>query len=204
MEDRMVWPHERNGQFSVRSYYRYILAQIGTQFAEGSNVQTQHILWKHLWKMKVPNKVKIFAWRARKNGLPTGQQLVKKHVLSDGTCSLCLSELETLAHAVMSCNAIHKMWELYLHVVSIANNMSVMDVALQFCDRKLYDQLATFFMLMWSFWFRRNKYVHEKVTLSPKQVADNALTMLHSFDKVKPKTQIQLKNHYRWQHPPAD
>ncbi|XP_042969116.1 uncharacterized protein LOC122301805 [Carya illinoinensis] len=164
MEDRMVWPHERNGQFSVQSCYRYILAQIGTQFVEASNVQTQHILWKHLWKMKVSNKV-------------------KKHVLPDGTCSICLSELETLARAVMSCNAIHKIWELYLPTVSIANNMSVVEVALHFCDRKL------------------NKYVYDKVMLSPP---DNALTTLHSFDKVKQKTQIKLKNHYRWQHPPID
>lgn len=33
--------------------------------------------WLHLWKLKVPNKVKSFLWRAFSNSIPTMQNLLK-------------------------------------------------------------------------------------------------------------------------------
>ncbi|KAG2675590.1 hypothetical protein I3760_12G011500 [Carya illinoinensis] len=91
MDDCRVWSLERNGMFSVKSCYRVIQDSLGSPFPEASSQRRPLLLWKHLWKMKVPNKIKNFAWRACQNGLPVGSLLQQKRILADPTCKLCLS-----------------------------------------------------------------------------------------------------------------
>ncbi|XP_041028005.1 uncharacterized protein LOC121267980 [Juglans microcarpa x Juglans regia] len=92
-EDKRLWANEKNEMFSVRSCYWFIFYHMGSQSAESSTMQNLNVLWKHLWKMKVPNKVKIFAWRVCKNSLPTGANLMQKRVLTEDMYRLLFSEL---------------------------------------------------------------------------------------------------------------
>lgn len=46
VEYKRVWSHERNDMFNVKSCYRFIYAQVGSQIAETSNVQGQCVLRK--------------------------------------------------------------------------------------------------------------------------------------------------------------
>lgn len=62
--DRRIKAHERSGLFSVRSCYRFIKARLGSHSAEASTIGTHQILWKQIWKMPVPSKIKFFAWNA--------------------------------------------------------------------------------------------------------------------------------------------
>lgn len=165
-EDKRLWSYERNGMFSVKSCYQFVFDQFGSQSAEASNVQALNVLWKHLWKMKVPNKIKIFAWRACKNGVPTRENLVQKHVLTEATCRLYFSDWEDITHAIVTCNSLQGLMQDYIP--------------------------------------RRNKYTHDQLLLTPKQVAENVVSMLKSYGQVKQKTQIQLMRHYKWQPPQSE
>ncbi|EEF27893.1 conserved hypothetical protein [Ricinus communis] len=49
--------------------------------------------WKQLWKMKVPDKIKVFLWEMLANALPVGS-LLQSRLGSDGTCVRC-GALET-------------------------------------------------------------------------------------------------------------
>lgn len=54
-------------------------------------VQTENMarkLWNRIWQMMMPNRVKIFAWRASKGILPAKTLLVK-HVLHEANCEVC-------------------------------------------------------------------------------------------------------------------
>lgn len=53
---------------------------------ESSRTIMQRPLWKAVWRMKVPHKVKIFALRACKEGLPTFKNLQQKKVWLENTC----------------------------------------------------------------------------------------------------------------------
>lgn len=68
---KSVRTQEKNGKFSARSSYILIKEMFSDGSGECSNASRQHVFWKALWKMNVPNKVKVFAWRAFKKGLPT-------------------------------------------------------------------------------------------------------------------------------------
>jgi len=64
-EDVVAWHHNRNRLFTVKSAYhcqwnqRY-RARNNADAADGTSSVS---VWKDLWKMLVPSKIKIFAWR---------------------------------------------------------------------------------------------------------------------------------------------
>ena len=45
-----------------------------------------HAIWKKIWKMKVPNKIQHFIWRAAKDLLPTKLNLKARHLPGDDVC----------------------------------------------------------------------------------------------------------------------
>ena len=59
-------------------------------------------LWKLVWKLNCPNKIKHFLWRACKNILPTNFCLASRRVASDSSCNFC-GVYESLSHALWDC-----------------------------------------------------------------------------------------------------
>lgn len=57
--------------------------------ASGSDIASKSVFWRRLWKMKVPNKTKIFRWHACSEAFLTRSNLLRRKVLDDPTCSQC-------------------------------------------------------------------------------------------------------------------
>jgi len=57
-------------------------------------------VWKSIWRIQAPNKIHHFIWRVVKDSLPTKENLYKRHIPLDVTCSLCDEQQETLMHAL--------------------------------------------------------------------------------------------------------
>ncbi|CAI9782465.1 unnamed protein product [Fraxinus pennsylvanica] len=122
---------------------------IGQMHQAGSSKgPNEKMLWKHLWKMKVPHKVKVFAWKACKHGLPTSLNLAKKHILGQSLCSLCNSETEDLHHAVINCNMLRGVWNNFFPELVNNNCSQIKEKALALCETKEVTKLDTFFMLL--------------------------------------------------------
>ncbi|CAI9765177.1 unnamed protein product [Fraxinus pennsylvanica] len=151
--------------------------------------------------MKVPSKVKIFAWRACKDGLPTALNLEKKHITRQRICSLCNAETEDLNHAVIYCKMIEGFWNNFFPELVKNKCRSIKEKALVFCEKKEFSKLDVFFMLIWSFWFRRNKYVHEQIRLDPRKIADKALGLLASFNSARKTNCVQIRKYFKWSPP---
>ena len=85
VSDSMVWLHNRKGVYSVRSGY-YIARRVMRKedWTESSRGSSGLQIWKKLWKLRVPNKIKVFGWRACHEILPTFCQpcLKKNHIRS--------------------------------------------------------------------------------------------------------------------------
>ena len=62
--------------------------------------------------MELPEKIKIFMWRAVKNLLPTTKNLCKRRVLQDPICSRCKMKVESTVHAILECKPARQMWKL--------------------------------------------------------------------------------------------
>lgn len=55
VEDLIVWAHEENGFFSVKSAYH--LARIAKERVEASPSEGITSLWNNIWKLNVSNKL---------------------------------------------------------------------------------------------------------------------------------------------------
>ncbi|XP_075634549.1 uncharacterized protein LOC142606997 [Castanea sativa] len=70
--DTVVWVGEKSGEYSVKSgYYEAQKAWKELNWAESSRGAVGREVWKSLWKLRVPNKIKVFGWRACRGILPT-------------------------------------------------------------------------------------------------------------------------------------
>ncbi|KAL5803467.1 hypothetical protein ACOSQ3_031926 [Xanthoceras sorbifolium] len=77
--DSYCWNFDRNGFFSVKSAYRLALNLQGSGVALSSN--GPHFLWKFLWNLNLPSKIKILSWKACKEIIPTRALLAKRVLL---------------------------------------------------------------------------------------------------------------------------
>ncbi|GAA0163397.1 hypothetical protein LIER_39587 [Lithospermum erythrorhizon] len=90
-------------------YYPY--ANLGGRAqGSGSTARNEDGLWKHLWSIKIPPRVKNFIWRCLHNILPTKDKLLKGRLNVDGTCMLCGEDGETLFHILLPCQFSRRFW----------------------------------------------------------------------------------------------
>lgn len=75
--DAIVWQHNKKGVYLVKSG-----CHVARQIQKNENVAETSIgpvggqVWTTLWKTNVPNKIKMFSWRACQDILPTRANLV--------------------------------------------------------------------------------------------------------------------------------
>jgi hypothetical protein len=105
-EDCAAWHFNRNGLFSEKSAYhgqwkKKFRARIATN--QGSGTSNRQV-WKNLWKLQVPGKIKIFGWRTLRGFLPCKSILANRHVIPDGGCPICHNGAEDIKHLVFTCD----------------------------------------------------------------------------------------------------
>ena len=70
----------------------------------------QKELWSAIWKLKLPNKIKIFGWWACHDILPIAVNLTRRKVTSENNCPLCMRELESTVHALWGYAVVQDIW----------------------------------------------------------------------------------------------
>ena len=85
-EDKIFWPHNVDGSYSVRSGYRLLLKEDMRGSPLVSNLSLTKRIWKGIWSLKVPNRVKTLIWRAGTNSLPSKANLMKRKVVCNDFC----------------------------------------------------------------------------------------------------------------------
>ena len=90
-EDSLIWSGSKNGDFIVRSAYCVALKVLRKAYSakdggECSDKRKSAGLWKLVWQLKCPNKIKHFLWKACKNIIPTNFCLASRRVASDSSC----------------------------------------------------------------------------------------------------------------------
>ena len=105
MQDSLVWLFTKNGRYSVKSGYHVVklLKMAESSSGEASVHRASTSLWSRVWKVRVPNKVKLFSWRACQNILPTWDNLVRRRVMEDASCYFCHRATKTVLHVLSEC-----------------------------------------------------------------------------------------------------
>ena len=163
-EDSIIWMGNKRGVFSVKSAYYVALSVVEkAEESESSSGDSRTRLWKKMWQLQLPAKIRIFAWKACLDGLPTRLNLAKRGVKVGAECPLCEKAMESTNHALIYCA---KIWEVWWNwqdcpINLLAGNMCLVDLALKILDARSPLDLETFFVTAWAIWFNRNQAVHE-------------------------------------------
>jgi hypothetical protein len=210
-KDCRIWRCATNGDFSVRSAYhiKIELMELGGCGSSGHNAES--MVWKTCWKMKVPNVVKMFLWKACHNLVPTKANLAKRGVISTSTCPLCEREEETVEHILWSCPTAQDVWgesitKFQKRVCGERLFIQVFEALMGRCEMEDLELFAT---TARQIWLRRNEVIHGGSFTHPTQVASNAHMSLDEFRKanevgVESDDSLEPSQSFTWQPPPRN
>ena len=95
----------------MKSTYKVARALLKKEdWAESSSSSGSCRVWAAIWKLRIPNKIKVFGWRACHDILPTRRNLKKKRILMDDVCPLCGLSQESTIHALWECTIAQDVW----------------------------------------------------------------------------------------------
>ena len=99
-EDRAdvpIWKWSKNSVFSTKSVYDSLTKEdTGRHF-------------NHIWKAKVPYKIKIFMWLVENNVILTKDNLIRRHWVGDPICKFCTTH-ESIDHLFFQCPVAKTTW----------------------------------------------------------------------------------------------
>lgn len=64
--DTWYWNQEKLGHYSVKSDYGLLMGE-----NDRDRLDIANDIWRRMWRLTLPAKIKIFLWRALSNTLPT-------------------------------------------------------------------------------------------------------------------------------------
>ena len=159
----MTWLHHKKGLFTVKSAYKVVREVLhGGNIAESLRGCVGKRVWAALWKLRIPNKIKVFGWRACNDILPTKLNLSKQKIIEDAMCPICMRFPKLAIHALWECEAAKDVWAGSLKILQkgvsgLADFLHVMKCLLDWIE--LHD-MEEVLVQAWQIWNQRNRVVH--------------------------------------------
>jgi ribonuclease HI len=215
-EDFIAWSFSKHGMYTVRSAYhlqwRYQFGSTG-RLLTSPGVSATNPVWKTVWKLKLPSKIKIFIWRSLHGILPVKSTLVNRHIGTSGQCPICSSGPEDIAHLLFRCPKAKEVWE-SLGLANSVDDAILADRAgsaiLEHILCKEEQNFQNFdlglkevmMVTCWYLWWLRRRRTHDEETppvnrcrLSILSITSNAKS---ANSKLNPLTATWVKPMPRW------
>lgn len=138
MPDEVYWNQEPSGNFSITSAYNMI---------RGFNLQLQDNSWTIIWKLKVPNKVKILLWTMSHDKVLGNAERKRRGLTVDGNCLVCSGQEETTEHIFKTCTKATHVWNNIGGKVDTNTGGGVGSTQI-FCKRETTTSRASFLPLL--------------------------------------------------------
>ena len=78
--DKICWNENKSKTFSVKTTYQNAVKLLNPPLGEHSNARQDVRMWKMLWSLNTPPKVRNFIWRASSDILPTRVNLLRRKI----------------------------------------------------------------------------------------------------------------------------
>ncbi|KAK9208996.1 hypothetical protein WN944_001357 [Citrus x changshan-huyou] len=151
-------------------------------------------------KQPLPEKIRIFAWRAAKNLLPSAENLWKRKVIQEPVCQRCNNKLETVFHALVGCKVVQKIWKITRFEDDLKDcvDQDMLSLLIGLKLRMSNVDIEMLVSILWMIWNARNKWIFKKVKESPQVIVSKAEAVLEAFRR----TQIPAATHIGKQSSP--
>jgi len=113
-EDVLIWPYTNDGQCTCKTGYRFFKEEVEMDSVQVDS-SADSSLWKGIWSLQIPNKVKNLLWRACRGAMPTKEALVRRTIIDDPLCDHCHEAQESPLHALWLCKELDTVWERSAH-----------------------------------------------------------------------------------------
>lgn len=77
---------------------------------ESSNPGMDQHLWKAIWRIPVPNKIRVFIWRCCRSFLALRHNLKRRKANIDDVCAVCGTQTESERHVFLDCHYARLFW----------------------------------------------------------------------------------------------
>lgn len=153
-DDKFTWVLEKSGKYSTNSMYRRLMFR-------GVNNKRM----KRMWRSKLPQKLKVFAWLVAQNKLQTGDNLKKRKWKGDEKCCLC-RKMENMDHIFFECHIAKTIWYCFKEALGwdrVPISMTdMMEHWIPIGGQNYHIKLFTLIIVLWGLWTVRNKMAIEK------------------------------------------
>ena len=215
-DDFPAWPLSKSGIYTVKSAYSLIRLESFHNYmsangrGESSNQKENSKLWKRLWSVQAPPKMKIVLWRMAQDCLPTGTQLKHRNITGPDICYFCHKE-ETVEHVFLMCQYASEVWReikrSFGFKCKIRYPVSMKQWLFDFLSTATEDEATIFTITVWHVWEARNSVRNGEKQVHPKIIAEKAkayvqMALLHLF---KPPTSHRCESDCsipKWTPPP--
>ncbi|KAK8623001.1 hypothetical protein V6N13_117897 [Hibiscus sabdariffa] len=99
--DTSGWSGEDKRLISTRSAYDFLF--------QGSELGDT-VIWKRIWKLEVPQRIRVFIWLTFQERLLTNVERVQRHIVVLDLCEICRGGREDIEHVLRSCSAAKGVW----------------------------------------------------------------------------------------------
>ncbi|XP_058759056.1 uncharacterized protein LOC131632298 [Vicia villosa] len=123
---------------------------------------------KVMWELKLPPKIKVFAWRFFIDRLPTRDQLLKRGVanVSSLDCVMCGSSFESSSYLFFTCQEAKIIWKHVFIWLGISEAINVEEIIcfdviqekVKCCKRRILINFV-WVATIWSIWLMRNAII---------------------------------------------
>lgn len=190
IDDAFIWPHNKNGIYSTKSGYQWLIS------LNGSNIATHS--WSWIWRRKIPEKFKFFIWLACHNSLPTLSLLHHRQIAASANCLCCGDFDETIFHCIRDCSFSSVIW----HHIGFSDNSFFAATCIEdWIKNGLNGNKGSLFAAgLWWIWRSRNAKCFNNETISLHRLVSQ---IRHSVEDINfclhrqlPAT--QLDRHVSW------
>ena len=181
--DYIAWAPTPSGIFTTNSAYKLIVSGAMNSFVGSSNLDNQRKFWRGLWQLRVPNKIKMFVWKACNDALPTMDNLYRQHIAHSDRCNLCQKHPEDVVHVLWPCKDILSAWLSleWFHQAVPVQPVCIRELLSRFMHCQDEYRVEIFVITAWSIWNRRNALHFGRSALPMDQICNNAGNFLQEF-----------------------
>lgn len=192
-QDGLWWPAAKSGEFSVKSGYYEITKrsqEVNPLLSISEGIQIE--VWKMVWGLKIPQKLKVFLWKVSLDILPVSTNLRKKKIRIPLTCQICNKEEETIEHALLFCDWARAAWfGMPIQIVPKKIGFTtiqqwILQIAQQTQNQ---NQLGSYVITslvctLWLIWKGRNSFYFQEVKPNPMETVIKANLITEEYSKV--------------------
>ena len=205
--DKLMWIPDSKGLFSVKLAYKKLLPSTLSQDTIGIN-------WAKLWKIRVPERIKMFLWSVATNVLSTKENLMSRLDIPEPWCVLCDQEVESVSHLFFRCSAAKALWfaacwgfkseEVQLaHVWDITK--LILEPPASLCQpHDLWLVSLKMAFTLEEIWCIRNAVIHQKGPIDIQTAVDRIKAKFKECANVfsKPQASLTAQPVIQWSPPP--